>query len=97
MLVNVTFYSNENAWSYVRATVTATTQPLGKILSFLEASIAFEGKGRPSGFRRFRKTRLENILPRGSQDRDPRYPKGVPWDQIFFFEKFSLQKLFGDM
>ena len=41
-------------------------QPLGNFLSFLEATIAFEGMGRPKGFRRFRKTHLENILPRGS-------------------------------
>ena len=59
-----------------------------EILSFLEASIAFEGMGRPRGFRRFRKTHLENILPRGSRDRDPRYPKGVPWDQKFILKKF---------
>ena len=69
------------------------TQPLGKFLSFLEASIAFEGMGRPRGFRRLRKTHLENILPRGSRDRDPRYPKEVPWDQDFFIKKISLQKL----
>ena len=43
------------------------SQPLGKYLSFLEASIAFEGMGRLRGFRGFRKTHLENILPRGSQ------------------------------
>ena len=67
----------------------AITQSLGKILSFLEATIAFKGMGRPRGFRRFRKTHLENILSRGSRDRDPRYPKGVPWDQNFFKKKFS--------
>ena len=64
-------------------TTYAISQPLGKFSSFLEATIAFEGMGRPRGFRGFRKTHLENILPRGSRDRDPRYPKGVPWDQNF--------------
>ena len=64
------------------------TQPLGKYLSFLEASIAFEGMGRPRGFRRFRKTHLENILPRGSRDRDPRYPKGGPKGPQIFLEIF---------
>ena len=67
------------------------SQPLGKNLSFLEATIAIEGMGRPRGFRRFRKTHLENILPRGSRDRDPRYPrypKGVPWDQNFLLKIF---------
>ena len=71
------------------------TQPLGKYLSFLEASIAFEGIGRPRGFRRFRKTHLENILPRGSRDRDPRYPKGVPWDQKIFLKKFFSKSYLG--
>ena len=71
------------------------TQPLGKFLSFLEATIAFEGMGRPRGFRRFRKTHLENILPRGSRDRDPRYPKGVPWDQKFFWKNFLLKSYLG--
>ena len=70
-------------------------QPLGKYLSFLEASIAFEGMGRPRGFRRFRKTHLENILPRGSRDRDPRYPKGVPWDQNFFLKNFLSKSYLG--
>ena len=42
------------------------TPPLGKFSSFLHASIAFEGMGRPRGFRRLRKTHLENILSRGS-------------------------------
>ena len=41
------------------------------------------------------KTRLENILPRGSRDRDPRYPKGVPWDQNFFLKKFLLKSYLG--
>ena len=71
------------------------TQPLGKLLSFLEASIAFEGMGRPRGFRRFRKTHLENILPRGYRDRDPRYPKGVPWDQKFFLKNFLSKSYLG--
>ena len=71
------------------------TQPLGSFLSFLEATIAFEGMGRPRGFRRFRKTHLENILPRGSRDRDPRYPKGVPWDQNFFLKNFLLKSYLG--
>ena len=70
-------------------------QPLGNFLSFLEASIAFEGMGRPRGFRRLRKTHLENILPRGSRDRDPRYPKGVPWDQNFFLKNFLLKSYLG--
>ena len=70
------------------------SQPLGNFFRFFrEATIAFEGMGKPRGFRRFRKTHLENILPRGSQDRDSRYPKGVPWDQKFYFENFSLKKL----
>ena len=67
------------------------TQPLGIFLSFLEASIAFEGIERPRGFRRFRKTHLENILLRGSRDRNPRYPKGVPWDQNLFLKSFLLK------
>ena len=71
------------------------SQPLGSFLSFLEATIAFEGMGRPSRFRRFRKTHLENILPRGSRDRDPRYPKGVPWDQNFFLKNFLLKSYLG--
>ena len=41
-------------------------QPLGIFLSFLEDPRVFEGRGRPTGLRRFRKTHLENILPRGS-------------------------------
>ena len=45
--------------------------------------------------RRFRKMYLENILPRGSQDRDPRYPKGVSWDQFFFFKFFLMQTYLG--
>ena len=48
------------------------SQPLGKFSGFLEASITFDGMGRPREFRKFRKTHLENILPRGSRDRDPR-------------------------
>ena len=64
-------------------------QPLGKYLSFLEASIAFEGMGRPRGFRRFRKTHLENILPRGSQNRDPKYPKRWFHGTNFFKKNFS--------
>ena len=72
-------------------------QPLGKFLSFLEDPKTFEGIGRPMAIRRFRKTHFENILWRGSQDREPRYHKGVPRDQNFFFENFSLQKLLGNM
>ena len=49
--------------------------PLEFFLSFLEATI---GMGRP------RKTHLENILPRGSRDRDPRYPRGSHGTKIFF-------------
>ena len=75
--------------------IVSLSQPLGKFLSFLEASIAFEGMGRPRGFRRFRKTHLENILPRGSRDRDPRYPKGVPWDQNFFLKNFLSKSYLG--
>ena len=65
------------------------SQPLGNFLSFLEATIAFEGMGRPRGFRRFRKTHLENILPRGSRDRGPRYLKGVPRDQKFLLKNLN--------
>ena len=36
--------------------IEGTSQPLVKILSFFEATIAFEGMGRPREFRRFRKT-----------------------------------------
>ena len=50
----------------LRCRVHPRSQPLGNFLSFLEASIVFEGMGRPRGFRRLRKTHLENILPRGS-------------------------------
>ena len=67
-------------------------QPLGKLLSFFEASIALEGMGRPRVFRRFRETRLENILLRESCNRGPT-PKGAN----FCFEKISLGKLFGYM
>ena len=34
---------------------------------------------------------LENILLRGSRDRDPRYPTGVPKDQNNFFKFFFLE------
>ena len=78
-------YSMEGYYTFLAYT---NAQPLGKFLSFLEATIGFEGMGRPRGFRRFRKTHLENILPRGSRDRDPRYPKGVPWDQNFLLKNF---------
>ena len=54
------------------------SQPLGKILSFLEDPRTFEGRGRTRGLRRFRKAHLENILPRGSRDRDPR--SAVFWE-----------------
>ena len=37
-----------------------------KILIFLEDPRVFEGRGKPRGLRRFRKTHLENILWRGS-------------------------------
>ena len=75
--------------------IEGTSQPLVKILSFFEATTAFEGMGRPRGFRRLRKTHLENILPRGSGDRDPRYPKGVPWDQKFFLKNFLSKSYLG--
>ena len=34
---------------------------------------------------------LENRMWRGSWDRDPRYPKGVPWDQILSLRFFSYK------
>ena len=64
------------------------SQPLGKNLSFLEDPRTFEGRVSARGLRRFRKAHLENILPRGSWDRDPRYPTGVPRDQKKFWKKF---------
>ena len=66
-------------------------QPLGKFLSFLEDPRTFEGRGRTRGLRRFRKAHLENIPPRGSWDRDPRYPTGVPRDQNIFLKKFLFK------
>ena len=77
------------------AVIYICSQPLGKFLSFLEATIAIEGMGRPRGFWRFRKTHLENILPRGSRDRDPRYPKGIPWDQNFLLKFFFSESYLG--
>ena len=38
---------------------------------------------------------LENILPRGSRDSDPRYPKGIPWDPIFFLKNFLSKSYQG--
>ena len=67
------------------------TQPLGKNLSFLEDPRTFEGRGSARGLRRFRKAHLENILPRGSWDRDPRYPTGVPRDQKNILKNFLMK------
>ena len=61
-------------------------------VSFLVWPMAETTWGTSFRLRRFRKMHLENILPRGSRDRDPRYPKGVPWDP-HFLEKFFLKKL----
>ena len=59
----------------------------------MEDPKTFDGIGRPREIRRFRKTHLENILWRGSQDRDPRYPQWGPKGPNFFFEKFSKRFL----
>ena len=75
--------------------VDVITQPLGKFLSFLEDPRTFEGRGRTRGLRRFRKAHLENILPRGSRDRDPKYPKGDPWDQNFLLKIFFSESYLG--
>ena len=42
-------YSMEGYYTFLAYT---NAQPLGKFLSFLEATIGFEGMGRPRGFRR---------------------------------------------
>ena len=70
-------------FSYVSrcTTLQIRSQPLVKFLSFSEdpqIPKPFKVIGWPRGIRRFRKTNLENILWRESQDRDPWYPKGVP-------------------
>ena len=57
----------------------------------MEDPRTFEGRGRTRGFRRFRKAHLENILPRGSRDRDPRYPHGGPKGSNNFLKKILLK------
>ena len=71
------------------------TQPLGKNLSFLEDPRTFEGRGRARWLRRFRKAHLENILPRGSWDRDPRYPEEGPMGPNFFLKNFLSKSYLG--
>ena len=65
-------------------------QPNGIFLSFLEASIAFEGMGRPSGVQEVQKDIIWKIFYRGNREiGTPGTPGGS--------QKFSLEKLFGYM
>ena len=57
---------------------------------FLEASVAFEGMGRPRGLRRFRKNTFGKYSTKG-------IPRWGPWVLQVYFEKNSLQNLFGCM
>ena len=68
------------------------SQPLGNFLGFLGLPLQLKVWG---GFRRFRKTHLENIIPRESRDRDTWYPKGVQWDQIFLLNVFFSESYLG--
>ena len=52
--------------------ISVPTAPWKKF-KFLEDPRTFEGRVSARGLRRFRKAHLENILPRGSRDRDPRW------------------------
>ena len=93
------FYEFPILWCCISPFITAyecdIPQPLGKFLSFLEATIANEGMGRPRGFRRFKK-HIWKIFYRGDPKiGTPGTPRGSygSWNQ--FFEKISLKELFG--
>ena len=57
------------------------------------------GYGEIQGLRMFRKTHLENNLPRGSHGRDPRYPKGGPKGSVLLknFIRESYQGIYSQV
>ena len=73
----------------------ATPHPSWTEVSFLVLTMTKTTCGSYSRSRRLRKMHLENILPRASWDRDPRYPMGVPWDQNFFLKKILSKSYLG--
>ena len=70
-------YYNSIIWVRILAT---QPHPSWTEVSFLVWTMTKTTCGSYSRSRRFRKMHFENILPRASWDRDPRYPMGVPWD-----------------